>query len=203
MNIDQQKNTEEAIDSLCENLVWTWAYFRALSGLHTVAKTSPQSLDAYPQLVSSLYHALFDALFLKLHHFIDPSKHASGFPNLFKLLRRYDPADTNLLQRVKLDENRFSEEANLKKISVWRNEVVAHLTRSHLNSEFFTNNQLHLSEIEYLIVFLEDTLETYSQTLLQRFNDTRHPSAAVVGEVAALLTRGSTEESHGKCRSLE
>ena len=194
MNINSKRNIEESIDGLCENLVWTWAYYRALSGLHEVAKASPGLLDPYQQLISCLYHGLFDALFLKINHFVDSSKGASGLPSLFKLLRRYCPKDKDLLNQIRQDEKRLSEEANLHKIGKWRNEVVAHLTRSHRVSEFFTENRLNLSEIQDVISFLENTIETYSERLLQRVNDTRNPSVKVAGEVAALLTARAAEQ---------
>lgn len=194
MNASQQKNIEEAIDNLCENLVWTWAYYHTLSGLHKVAKDLPTLLDPYPQFISCLYHGLFDALFLKLHHFVDSSKGASGFPSLFKLLRRYCPDDNALLDQIRIDEESLSKEANVHKITNWRNQVVAHLTRSHRDSEFFADNRLHFSEIQELIAFLESTIETYSKRLLQRVNDTRYPSMAVAQEIANLLTRRDAEE---------
>jgi hypothetical protein len=187
MNEKEQKNVELAIDGLCENLVWTWAYYRALFALHEVAKSSPDLLQPYPQFISCLYHGLFDALFLKLYHFLDRSKGASGFPHLFKLLRRYCADDSNLLSQVKLDEKRFAEEINVEKVNKWRNEVVAHLTHRHREPEFFTDNRLHLPEIQGLIAWLEGTVESYSQTVLQRGNDTRYPSEAVAREVAALM----------------
>jgi len=187
MKEDQQKNIEETIDGLCENLVWTWAYYRALFALHEVAKFSQKLLDPYPQFISCLYHGLFDALFLKLYHFLDKSKGASGIPNLFKLLRRYCPDDSDLLRQVRLDEKRLSQEVNIEKVSKWRNEVVAHLTTSHRESEFFRDHRLHLSELHDLIACLEGTVESYSQRLLQRSNDTRGPSESVAREVTALM----------------
>ena len=87
MNTDQNRNVEQAIDDLCENLVWSWAYFTILQGLHEVAKSSPASVDPYPQFISCLYHGLFDCLFIRIHNFIDPSKGTCGFHHLFKVLR--------------------------------------------------------------------------------------------------------------------
>ncbi|OHB67460.1 MAG: hypothetical protein A2Y76_14645 [Planctomycetes bacterium RBG_13_60_9] len=187
MNANQRKKIEETIDGLCENLVWAWAYFRTLAGLHEVAKTSKESLDAYPQLISCVYHGLFDALFLRLHHFIDGSRNAGGFPSLFKILRRYCPVDTDLMRQIEEDERRLREEASAQKINNWRNQVVAHFTSARNDPDFFSDNRLRLSEISGLIVLLENCLEGYSMKLLQRENDTRYPSDEVINEVSRLL----------------
>ena len=193
MNADQQNNIEQSINGLCKNLVWSWAYFRSLSGLHEIAKSSPPALDPYPQLVSCLYHGLFDALFLRLYHFVDKSKGATGLPSLFKQLRRYYPDDNELSGQINCDEKRLIEIADLNKIGNWRNQVVAHLTCTHRNSKFFTDNRLHFSEIHDMIVTFESMVEYYSMRLLKRGNDTHPPSEAVAAELAQLLLRG-----HGK-----
>jgi hypothetical protein len=54
MNSNQQSNIEQVIDDLCENLAWSWGYYRALKGLQAVAKSSSVSLGGYPQLISCL-----------------------------------------------------------------------------------------------------------------------------------------------------
>ncbi len=187
MNTDQQKNIEDAIDNLCENLVWTWAYYRALAGLHKLAKDSPKLLEPYPEFISCLYHGLFDALFLKLSHFVDSSKGASGIPSMFKLLRRYYLNDKSLIDQIKIDDKSLSEKTNMRKISNWRNQIVAHLSHTIHDSDFFNDNKLHLSEIQDLIIFFESMINTYSKKLLQRVNDTRYPSISVEQEISNMM----------------
>ena len=189
MNIEQHKNIEQAIDSLCENLVWSRAYHSALLSLHTIAKTDPLALDQYPQAVSCLYHGLFDALFLRLYHFIDRTKGASGLPALFKLLRRYYGEDRDMLNQISFDERCIGEVSDLKKIDNWRNQIVAHMTNSKRNTTFFTDNRLHLSELGALIDVFENTVQHYSHRLLQRNNDTSPPAQAVSNEFALLMRR--------------
>jgi hypothetical protein len=198
MNIDHNKNIEQSIDDLCENLVWTWAYFRVINGLHIAAKSFPESLVPYPQLISCLYHGLFDVLFIKIYNFIDPSKEARGFPKLFKLLRKYLSDNTNLMAQVKNDEERFKKEENIEKIKKWRHEVTAHLTQSFRDQSFFSSNRLHLTELEELLKLLEKTLENYSFILLQRFNDTQHPSKEIESEIEKLLNRSTAEQISGE-----
>ena len=116
MDSNQQNSIEQAIDDLCENLVWTWAYFRVLKGLHVVTKSSPDSLNSYTQLTYCLYNGLFDVLFIKINNFIDASKGACGFPKLFKLLRKYVSDDTDFLKQINSDENRLKNEADIKTV---------------------------------------------------------------------------------------
>jgi hypothetical protein len=187
MNSEQNKNIEQAIGNLCENLVWSRAYHSALLSLHTIAKANPSTLDPYPQLISCLYHGLFDALFLRLYHFVDRTKGASGLPALFKLLRRYCEDDRALLVQIDHDERHIGEIADLKKIDNWRNQIVAHMTDSKRNTEFFSNNRLHLSEISTLIEIVENIIQHYSFRLLQRGSDTKPPSDAVATELALLM----------------
>jgi len=194
MNTDQQKNIEQAIDDLCENLAWSWAYLRALKGFQSVAKSSPKSLDAYPQLTSCLYHGLFDILFIKIYNFIDSSKGACGFPRIFKLLRKYLPSDSELRNQIKTDEEKINNVADIETVRRWRNEISAHLTKSYRDSVFFSSERLHLSDIENMLELLEKMVENYSFSLLNRFNDTRNPSANIVQEINGLLSSQAEQE---------
>ncbi len=194
MNTDHHRNIEQSIDDLCENLVWSWAYLRAINGLHRVAKSSPDSLDPYPQFTSCIYHGLFDVLFIKIYNFIDSSKGARGFPKLFKLLRKYSSNSKDLMTQIKNDEKQFKNEGNIDKIKSWRNELTAHLTQSNNDPSFYSTNLLHLTELESLLNLIEKILENYSFLLLQRFNDTRHPSNEIEREIEKLLIRSKAEQ---------
>lgn len=158
-----------------------------LLALHEVAKSSPASLDRYPQFVSCLYTGLFDCLFIKMHNFIDRSKGACGFPHLFTILRRYSADDSQLMAQIGTDEARLGNEVNIEKIKNWRNEISAHLTETYRHSGFFSSNRLHLSEMENLLNLIEETVENYSSKILGRVNDTRHPSNEIIKETEALF----------------
>ena len=187
MNAEQGKNIEQAIDSLCNNLVWCRGYFMSLKALHEVAKSSPSSLDCYPQFVSCLYHGLFDCLFIKIHNFFDRSKGACGFPHLFTILRRYCAEEGPLLIQIKTDETRFKNEDNIEKIKKWRDGISAHFTQDYRQSDFFLLNRLHLSELENLLNLIEETVGYYSLSILKRVNDTRHPSDGIIKEMETLF----------------
>lgn len=193
MNIDQFKNIEQAIDTLCENLVWTWGYYRALNTLHKLAKTTPASLDPFPEFVSCLYHGYFDLLFIKINHFIDSTKGACGLPSLFKMLRRYAPREKSLLEQIKKDEKYLKRKAALDKINKWRNQISAHLTLSNNNPEFFDQNRIQLKQIESVIIRLEQIVEYYSEELLGRENSMRDPSKKITKEVKSLFHRKSNK----------
>lgn len=188
MNKDHLKNIEQAIDTLCENLVWTWGYYRTLYALHNLAKTKPSSLEPFPEFVSCLYHGYFDLLFIKINHFIDTTKGVCGLPNLFTLLRRYAPEDTQLLERVKKDEIRLKRSVVLGKINKWRKQISAHLTPRKNNPDFFSQNHLHLKQIENVINTLEKIVEYYSEVLLGRVNFMRDPSKIITKEVKSLFS---------------
>ena len=194
MNEDQKKNIEGTIDSLCENLVWTWGYHQALFSMHTHARKSNNFTETYPQLTSCLYHGLFDALFLRLYHFIDSSKGASGFPYLFKIIRKYCHDDQTLIQLVSNHEKLFIKEKIIDKIRKWRNEVVAHLTQTQRDQSFYKDNQLHLTEIEHIILLFEEILEEYSHMLLKRFNDTKFPSEKLACEISEIVSKYYAEQ---------
>lgn len=173
---------------MCENLAWSWGYYRSLKGLQSVAKSSPIFISAYPQFVSCLYHGFFDVLFTKMHNFIDSSKAACGFPRLFKLLRKYLSDDSELLEQIRADEQRFQTEADIATVKKWRHEISAHLTQSYRDDTFYKKSRLHLSDIERLLKLFEDVVEYYSVRLLNRFNDTRNPSAEIIREIEQLMT---------------
>jgi len=198
MNTDQNRNVEQAIDDLCENLVWSWAYFTTLQGLHEVAKSSPTSVDPYPQFISCLYHGLFDCLFIRIYNFINPSKGTCGFPHLFKSLRRYCPDDSQLMAQTRADEARFKNEASIEKIKNWRNEISAHLTEKYHHSGFFLSNRLHLAELESLLRLIEEMIEGYSARIIGRFNDTRNPSTEIIKEIQALFLRRTEQGGAAK-----
>lgn len=188
MSNAQHRNVEQAIDDLCENLAWSWGYFRSLKGMYKVSSSSPDSFTPYPQFVSCLYNGLFDILFVKIYNFIDSSRGARGFPRLFKLLRRYYSGDKELMAKVKSDEARLKNEVDIEKVKRWRNEVSAHLTQSYRDSAFFSSNRLHISEVEEVLNLIEGTVENYSLKLLNRNNDIRNPSKNIVKEIGKLFS---------------
>ena len=187
MNAEQNRNVEQAIDDLCENLVWARAYLMVLKALHMVAKSSPASLEPYPQFVSCLYHGMFDCLFIKMHNFFDLSKGACGFPHLFKLLRRYVSENSQLMAQVAMDDDRLKGHVSTETIKIWRNEISAHLTQSYRCTDFFSSNSLHLSELETLLNLVGETVESYSFKMLGRINDTANPSADIAEEIERLF----------------
>ena len=107
MNPHHQQNLEEVIDSLCENLVWAWNYYYVLEGLHEEARVSSAQVDRYPSLMNCLWSAFFDALFIKLYHFIDRTKNVHSFYYLFKLIRRYIPDNKDLLSKISVHESKL------------------------------------------------------------------------------------------------
>ena len=203
MNPDHQQNLEEVIDSLCENLVWAWNYYHILEGLHEEASVSRAQVDRFPSLMSCLWSAFFDALFIKLNHFIDRTKNVHSFYYLFKLIRRYLPDNKDLLSKIEVHESKFHKAADpiIEKIENWRNQAVAHLTRASRDDRFYEENKMHLNEIKIFLQLSDMILETYSLAILNRINDTISGSLAQKKEIKSLFEGLRAEQPHSQGRS--
>lgn len=174
MNADHDHNVEEVIDALLDNVFWAWNYFFALEGLHEEYKASPESFNRVPALTTCLWHALFDALFAKSGQFIDRTRNVRSVYQLFKLLRRYRPQDTEMLHHIKEHERALDVPANAiaHRISNWRNHVVAHLALDGLNDAFFKENRISLPEFKAFLEQVDSVVQFYSKVILNRTNDT-------------------------------
>jgi len=173
MDFKQQHNIEKTIDALRENLAYALEYYHVLEGLHEEAVASDSKIGCFPYLMSSIWSALFDALFLKLNHFVDRTKNVYSFYRLFKLIKRYFPDDEVLSRKVSEDEKRLSKTADpvINKIENWRKLVVAHLTQSSQDQSFYDQNMMRLHEIKKFLELSLEILDYYSVTILKRSTD--------------------------------
>lgn len=174
MNGDHDRNLEEVIDALLNNVVWAWNYFFALEGIHEGYKASAESFARVPQLTTCLWYALFDALFVKSSQFIDKTRNVHSVYHLLKLVRRYRPQDTEMLHHVKEHTRALDVPANTiaRRIITWRNNVVAHRALDGLNDAFFEENRIFLSEFEAFLKQIDGVVQFYSIVILNRTNDT-------------------------------
>ena len=174
MNGDHDRNLEEVIDALLENVFWAWNYFFALEGLHEEYKISPESFARVPDLTTCLLYALFDALFAKSSQFIDKTRNVQSVYHLFKLVRRYRPQHTEMLRHVKEHTRALDVPANTiaRRIINWRNNVVAHRALDGLNDVFFEENRISLSEFKAFLEQIDGVVQFYSKVILNRANDT-------------------------------
>lgn len=174
MDSNQQRELEKTIDTLCANLASAWEYFNVLEGLHEEAKSSTMQVNRFPHLMTCIWSALFDALFLKLNHFVDRTKNVYSFHRLFKLIKRYLPHDKDLSKKISDDENRLSKTADpaINKIENWRKQVVAHLTISSQDQSFYDQNKMGLPEIKKFLELSIEALDYYSLAVLNRVTDT-------------------------------
>lgn len=174
MDSNQQRNLEKIIDALCDNLACAWSYFHVLEGLHEEAKASTRQVNRFPHLMNCIWSALFDALFLKLNHFVDRTKNVYSFYRLFKLIKSYFPHDKILSKKISEDKNRLSKTVDpvINKIENWRKQVVAHLTRSSQDQSFYDQNKMRLREIKKFLELSLEVLDYYSLAVLNRATDT-------------------------------
>ncbi len=195
MNANHQKNLKEVIDVMCENLVRAWNYFHTLEGLQEQAKTQPDTISRFPSLFANIHFALWDALILRLNHFIDRTKRGFSFHRLFKLIRQYLPEEKRLLNKVSADEKRLLSEGGIvaEKIEKWRNQVVAHLSPASRNPHFYQENKLHLIEVKKFLLHCGEVIEVYSDVLLSTRNDTISGSLEPKREIAQLFRMLRTE----------
>jgi len=198
MNPDHQHNLEEIIDSLCENLVWAWNYYHVLEGLHEEAKESREQVNRFPSLMNCLWAALFDALFLKLNHFIDRTKTVHSLYYLFKRIRSYLPEDTDLHTKISEHESKLHKTSDpiIDKIENWRHNVVAHLSPASRDDQFYKENKMHLDEIKNYLHLIDMILETYSLAILNRINDTISGSLVQKKEIKKLFDGLRAEQWH-------
>ena len=174
MNADHDRNLEQAIDALLDNVYWAWNYYFALEGLHEEYNASPISFAHVPSLTTCFWHALFDALFAKSGQLIDRKQNVRSVHYLFKLIRRYRPEDTEMLRQIEEHERALDVRANTiaKRIANWRNQVVAHLSVKGLNDSFFEENRIALPEFKAFLEQFDGVVQFYSKAILNRTNDT-------------------------------
>jgi hypothetical protein len=168
MTPEQDQCTCQTTETIAEHLVYAWNYCATLRALQRHAREYPKILDAHGHFISTIYFALWDALFLKLAHCSDKRKEATGLPKLFKQLRAYLPEGHQLRRRVDEEERNLSSLQAQAKVENWRNQVVAHYTISNKFSDFYKKNVCSLDEIEALIRSLNNILHVFSAELWEQ-----------------------------------
>ncbi len=167
------RNLEKIIDQLCENLDYAWRYYFTLEALHEQAK----SIDNYSLFFLTIYHSLFDALFLRIAHFTDRSrrKNVVSLHHLHEKIEKYCPNDHEVKKWISEDRAFLTNHTDLKRIEDWRHKVVAHLSSEVFlrDSDFFDENKLHLLEIRKILETFEQVIKKYGFRFLERFDYTR------------------------------
>jgi len=202
MNPVQKDNIEKVIDSLSQNLVWAWNYYHFLEGLHEEAKESNEQVERFPCIISCLWLAVFEALFVRMNHFIDRTKNVHSFFYLFKLIRCYLPENTELKSKISEHKNKLLKTADpiIEKIENWRNQAVAHLTPASIDEQFHEENVMHLKEIKNYLELSCEILNTYSCDILNRIDDTVSESLTQKKEIKSLFDslRAEYSQTHKK-----
>jgi len=192
MNSDQRANIESAVHAVGESIFNAWRYFQLLKGLQQGAKADPDNLLAHAIAIDVAYRAVFDALYAVIGTVCDRTKGTLSLPNLINMGRRYsqDPEQKRVLlsAQAALTDPRY---APLIKLSNWRHQHVAHRTPESRIQEFYTNNKLHLAEVEEAIDMLDRIANDVSVTLTQTRYDWRTATESVADSCASLLTRNA------------
>jgi AbiU2 len=193
MDSDQNKNLLSTAKTIADHLAYAWNYSGTLRGLQKYARECEPILKGHEHFISTIHSALWDVLFLKLHHCSDSRKKATGFPKLFKQIRKYmekqklvlqkkreeyalsldafkrltDELD-DTLQMVEKQDQRLRKLDVQRKVKNWRDQVVAHhtITSASAFDVFSKKNRVSLDEIERLIVELDDILHVFTRPLL-------------------------------------
>ncbi len=175
--MSNDENLEKIIDKLCENLDYAWRYYFTLEALHEQAKSDASIIDNYSLFFLTIYHSLFDALFLRIAHFTDKRINVVSFHYLHKKIEKCYPNNDAAKRLISEGRNLLNSNTlcNLKKIKDWRNKVVAHLSSEVFlqGSDFFDENRLHLLEIRKILNTFERIIKKYGFHFLERFDYTR------------------------------
>jgi len=136
---DQRKQLQAVADILGDNLGNAWNYIGTLDALGAHAKLNRKLFVIHSHFISTVVYAIWDALFLKLHHCTDRHRRAYGFPKLFRLIRHYLPDDTGLLKQVTEDERSLRCGDATAKIEHWRMRWWLTTLTTNLHSDDSTN----------------------------------------------------------------
>ena len=162
MNPDQDKNLFSTAKTVAEHLAFAWNYSATLRGLQQYTRECPAILKRNEHFVTTIWYALWYALFLKLSHCSDSRKEATGFPKLFKQLRAYLPKRHELVAQVQAQERRLNGLDVQRKVENWRNQVIAHHTITGDFNTFYKENVVSLDEIERMINEMNESLHIFT-----------------------------------------
>jgi hypothetical protein len=132
-------------------------------------QNSITTLERNGHFIATITYALWDSLILALSHCSDSGKEATGFPKLFKQLRKYVRKEHELFPQIQAQEQRLRGLNMQRKVESWRNNVIAHRKS---RSDFATSyNRISLDEIEQLIDELLEILHEFSTPLwMERYD---------------------------------
>ncbi len=185
MNADQKTNIDAAVLALGENLACAWSYFHLLRGIDQGRLQSPEVIERFSMLYDRAWRAVFDGFFAKVGTLLDNTKSTHSLPNLVTLIRRYGSAELKqLIPEVELSLTKKG--SSLSKLRNWRHDAVAHHAADR-NPNFYTDNQMNLTEIEGALVQLENLLNHLSWNVLNIHNETRSGFEALVDDGKSLF----------------
>ena len=191
MNADQSANIEATILAIGDSMFSAWSYLQLLKGLHLVAKSDPDNLQAYALAIDVMYRAVFDALYSAVGTICDRTNGVLSLPHLIKKARQYgDSNDAGLKRVLSTVQAELSEPNNapLVKLENWRNKHVAHRTNEGRVKEFHLDNRLSLAEVEGAIASLEGMVNAVSTETTKKCYDWRSAAEPVSSNFASLLT---------------
>ena len=185
MNSDQKANIEAAVLALGQNLTCAWSYFHLLRGINQGSRQSPEVIERFGILYDRTWRAIFDGFFAKVGTLLDNTRSTHSLPNLVTLIRRYGSAE--LKQLIPEVELRLTKKgSSLSKLRNWRHDAVAHHA-ADLDPNFYTDNNMNLTEIEDALVQLEDLLNHLSLNVLNIHNETRKGFESLVDDGKSLF----------------
>jgi AbiU2 len=186
MNTDQETNINEAVKSLSESLFKAWSYFHILRGFYEGHQSNPEVIKRFNWLFDQAWNAIFDSLFAKVGTLLDRTKGPHSLPNLVTLISRY--GDDDLKQLLPEVKKYLSEENRaLAKIKNWRDNAVAHSTAKGQGEAFYVDNKMGLTELENMLMELEEALNHLSRNTIGIHNDIRNGSTGLIEEGRSLF----------------
>jgi hypothetical protein len=171
MNPDQDQNPSRTVAAIAEHLSLARIYAATLRGLQQYARECPAILERNGHFVGTITYAMWNSLILALSHCSDNGKEATGFPKLFKQLRKYVPKENELFPQIEAQDQRLRRLNIQRKIEKWRNNAVAHRKNISDLATFSKQNLISLDEIEPLIEELLEILHTFSIPLWSEMHD--------------------------------
>jgi hypothetical protein len=171
MNPDQDNNVFRTGAAIAEHLSLACTYATTLRGLQQYARECLAILERNGHFIATITYAMWDSLILALSHCSDSGKEATGFPKLFKQLRKYVRREHELFPQIQAQEQRLRGLNMQRKVENWRNNVVAHRKSKSNFATFYKQSPISLDEIEQLIDELLEILHEFSTPLWMEMYD--------------------------------
>lgn len=163
--MDSRTVVEETIFSISAHLARATVYASCAQAIVRQDQAAPHLFGDGRPFFAVVVRSLTESAILSICHCVDKDRRGSGFPCLFRRIRKHPDLTQELEQQMAKDQKTLEESLGLSNLRQWRKQVVAHVPNEQAKQQAPLES-CELTEIRSVVKELQTILNHYARPLL-------------------------------------